>query len=204
MSESEKDPTPRIKSLEVSLLDGTPVLIRPVTPEDKHFFIEGFELLSKQSRYLRFMRPLKVLSERDLKFFTEIDHVNHMAWGALCPSPEGDQGVGVARYVRNPENPREAEAAVTIIDAFQHRGIGTLLAGALYWSALENGIESFVGYVLAENQHMLRLLRILNAEMKPEGHGVIRVRVSVIKDVETVPDSRVGQVLKQTVKALSE
>ena len=150
------------------------------------------------------MRPIPALHKKDLKFFTEIDYVNHMAWGALRKAPTGDQGIGVARYVRNPRNPKCAEAAVTIIDEFQHRGVGTLLMGALYWSALSNGIESFEGYILAENKSMMRLLRILNAELAYEQHGVVHAKVSVVKNPETLPDTHIGRVLKQIVEILSQ
>ncbi len=150
------------------------------------------------------MRPIPALHDKDLKFFTEIDYVNHMAWGALRRTPTGDQGVGVARYVRRPEDPRCAEAAVTIIDEFQHRGVGTLLIGALYWSALSSGRESFEGHSLAENDHMMRLLRILNARMTFEQYGVVHASVSVVKDPETLPDTHIGRVLKMIVETLSQ
>ncbi len=198
------DTIPPDKSLELNLRDGTPIQVRPIVPEDKPYFTEGFEQLSVQSRYLRFMRPIPALLEDDLKFFTEIDYVNHMAWGVLRRAPTGDQGIGVARYVRYPRNPKCAEAAVTIIDEFQHRGIGTLLIGALYWSALNSGIESFEGYILAENERMMRLLRILNAEVAFEQHGVVRAKVTVVKNLETLPDTHIGRVLKQIVETLSQ
>ena len=198
------DSIPLDKSLELNLRDGTPIQVRPVVPEDKAYFIESFKQLSAQSRYLRFMGPKPALHEKDLKFFTEIDYVNHMAWGALRKVPTGDQGIGVARYVRNPRNPKRAEAAVTIIDKFQHRGVGTLLIGALYWSALNSGIESFEGYILAENKSMMRLLRILNAELAFDKHGVVRARVSVVKNLEALPDTHIGRVLKQIVETLSQ
>ena len=198
------DTIPPDTFLDLNLRDGTPIQIRPVVPEDKPYFTEGFEQLSVQSRYLRFMRPIPALLKNDLKFFTEIDYMNHMAWGALRRTPTGDQGIGVARYVRHPGNPRSAEAAVTIIDEFQHRGVGTLLIGALYWSALMCGIESFEGYILAENEHMLRLLRILNARVTYEQYGIVHARVSVVKNPETLPDTHIGRVLKQIVEILSQ
>jgi RimJ/RimL family protein N-acetyltransferase len=198
------NPIPRDKSYESTLRDGTRVLIRPVVPEDKPYFSTGFRHLSPRSRYLRFLRPVRELTGRDLKFFTEIDHVNHVAWGALARLPDGDRGIGVARYVRRPEDPQTAEGAVTIIDEYQHRGVGSRLIGALYWSALMSGITSFEGYVLAENERMKRLIRILGGELTAEGHGVMRARVSVVRDYESLPDTKVAAILKDVIRSLSE
>ena len=126
-----------------------------------------------------------------------------MAWGALVPSPDGDRGIGVARYVRKPDDPATAEATIVIIDEFQHRGIGSRLLGALYWSALSDGIEAFEGYILQENERMKRLLRILNAEMIVEGNGLIRVRVAVVRDYLALPDAQVFNILKWVITELS-
>lgn len=191
------------KTLEFTLRDDTPILIRPILPDDKSLFIEGFTHLSRQSRYLRFMSPIRELSPKDLKFFTEIDYDSHMAWGALIRSSGGDRGIGVARYIRKPDDPRTAEAAVVIIDEFQHRGVGSRLIGALYWSALMSGIETFEGHILQENERMKRLLRILNAEMVLEGYGVIRVRVAVVRDYLSLPDTHVFNVMKWVITELS-
>ncbi len=200
----QMDTIPPDITLEWNLRDGTPIRIRPVVPDDKPFFTEAFEQLSAQSRYLRFMRPVPALHNSDLRFLTEIDYMEHMAWGALSRTPTGDKGIGVARYVRHPGNPRCAEAAVTIIDEFQHRGVGTLLIGALYWSALRSGIESFEGYILTENEHMMRLLQVMNARLTFERYGAVHARVSVVKDPMTLPDTHIGRILKQVVKALSD
>ncbi len=198
------DHIPTDIAYESTLRDGTPVLIRPVLPDDKRHFSEGFKQLSEASRYQRFMRTMHELSVEDLRFFTEIDYTNHVAWGALVGPPDGERGVGVARYVRRADNSRTAEAAVTIIDEYQHRGIGTLLIGALYWSALTAGIESFEGYILGENEQMKRLLRVLGAEMESEGHGVVHAKVSVVQDHRSLPDTKVGSALKQVVDALTK
>src|SRR5213592_1331250 len=52
----------------VRLRDGSLVLVRPVRPDDKPLFVAGFEHLSDESRYLRFMGHKKALSLRDLEF----------------------------------------------------------------------------------------------------------------------------------------
>ena len=67
----------------VVLRDGSEVLIRAVRPEDKPLFVEGWSQLSDESVYRRFLQPRDPLSVSELAFFTEIDHVDHEAIGAL-------------------------------------------------------------------------------------------------------------------------
>jgi GNAT superfamily N-acetyltransferase len=141
----------------VRLRDGSQVLIRPVRPDDKPLFVTGFEQLSDASRYLRFMGHKPALSVRDLEFFTELDHEDHEAIGALDPFT--GEGLGVARYMRLADQPRCAEAAVAVIDDWQRRGLGTALLERLVESAREHGIERFRASLFTENRAMLALFR---------------------------------------------
>jgi hypothetical protein len=58
-------------------LRGGEVHIRPVEPEDKAALAAGFERLSPESRYRRFLSPKKELSSHDLAYLTEVDHHDH-------------------------------------------------------------------------------------------------------------------------------
>ncbi len=72
-------------------------------------------------------------------------------------------GYGVARFVRLPESPDVAEAAVVVIDRMQRRGLGTLLLGRLAAAARERGITRFRAEVLRTNQAVVALLDDLDA-----------------------------------------
>jgi GNAT superfamily N-acetyltransferase len=145
----------------VLLRDGTEVLVRPVRPEDKPLFVAGWARLSDDSVYRRFLQPRHGLSVDELAFFTELDHVDHEAIGAMDPAT--GEGVGVARYVRDLRRPHVAEAAVTVIDAFQHRGLGGKLLRRLCERAAENRIRVFSASLLASNDAMLSLFERLGA-----------------------------------------
>jgi GNAT superfamily N-acetyltransferase len=140
----------------VVLTDGSEVEIRPVKPEDKPLFALAWERLSDESVYRRFLQPRHGLSVDELAFFTEIDHVDHEALGAI--SAAGREGVGVARYVRSRERPHVAEAAVVVVDDWQGRGLGGKLLRRLTARASENGIRVFTATLLASNEAMLTLL----------------------------------------------
>lgn len=184
---------------QVTLRDGTPVLVRPILPDDKERLREGLARLSAQSRYRRFLRPLEQLSDRQLRDLTEIDYADHMAWVAVDPSRPAQPGIGVARYVRVPDQPTTAEAAVAVLDAYQNRGVGTILLGLLAGSARAHGIQSFRGYVLAENTPMTDLLHSLGARVARQG-PLLRVEVAIPATPDELPATPTGRVFKSMAK----
>src|SRR3954451_13881222 len=125
----------------VRLRDGSRVIVRPVRPEDREMFAAGFQRMSGESRYRRFMSHKKKLSERELDFFTRLDHDLHEAVGAI--DVDSGEGVGVARMHRHPDDPSLAEAAVTIADDWQGRGLGGLLLDRLVKRARQLGVTHF-------------------------------------------------------------
>ncbi len=143
----------------MTLRDGAEVLVRAVRPEDKPLFVAGWSRLSDESVYKRFLAPRHALSVDELAFFTEIDHVDHEAIGALDPA--SGNAVGVARYVRETARPHVAEAAVTVADAWQHRGLGGKLLRRLCARAAENRIRVFSATLFASNEAMLALFERL-------------------------------------------
>ena len=143
----------------VQLRDGSEALIRAVRPEDKPLFVAGWKHLSGESVRRRFLQTRSGLNVDELAFFTEIDHVDHEAVGALDAVTR--EGVGVARYVREAGRPHVAEAAVTVIDAWQHRGLGGKLLRRLTARATENRIRVFSASLFAGNDAMLTLFEKL-------------------------------------------
>jgi GNAT superfamily N-acetyltransferase len=144
---------------ELNMTDTRSLLIRPISPEDRHELLEGFERLSERSRYRRFLAPRGELTEAELRYFTEVDHHDHEALVALDPAT--GEGVGVARYVRHHGDPVLAELAVAVADDWQRRGVGGRLVTALAGRAREEGITTFSALLLADNELMLGLLEDL-------------------------------------------
>jgi GNAT superfamily N-acetyltransferase len=140
-------------------LGGVAVEIRPIEPGDKQALASGFERLSEESRYRRFLSPRGPLTQAELRYFTEIDHCDHEALVAVDPLTS--EGVGVARFVRSEDDPTVAELAVAVVDDWQGHGVGSRLTTALAQRAREEGITSFTALALAENDAMLGLLQEL-------------------------------------------
>jgi GNAT superfamily N-acetyltransferase len=143
----------------IRLRDGREVLVRPVRAADKPLFVRGWERFGTESRYRRFLGTKQRLSTRELAFFTELDHIDHEAIGAL--DPETGEGLGVARYMRDKERPHAAEAAVSVIDAMQGVGLGSALLTRLTYRAAQNGVRCFTASLLTSNHSMLRLFEKL-------------------------------------------
>ncbi len=161
--------------IEIRLKDGTPVLIRLLCEDDKEELKIGFEKLSAKSKYCRFFVPVSSLSNNQLKQLTEMDNKNHLALCAYVASQDDMFGIGVARYIRVEDEPEAAEFALTIIDAYQDRGLGTELLNLLIHSARKNGIRKFIGYMLAENSSMLKILKHFGAQIRREDGSIQRV-----------------------------
>jgi GNAT superfamily N-acetyltransferase len=134
----------------MELRDGSRVRLRAGRSSDRELLERGFERLSPESRYRRFLAPMPELNEAMAHYLTEIDHHNHEAIIAL--DEETGEGVGVARYVRDAHRDDVAEVAVTVIDEWQGRGLGTLLLEVLSARAREEGITSFTALMLATNE----------------------------------------------------
>ena len=141
-----------------ALADGSEVTIRRIRPTDKAAIQDGFRRLSPHARYERFMGLKEELTDLDLEYFTEFDGVDHYAVGVLFKGPPGPpRGVGAARFVRI-DGTDMAEPAVTVVDEFQGKGLGTLLLDHLSAAAWERGIRRFHLELFAHNVGMKRLI----------------------------------------------
>lgn len=188
-------------SLHVVLRDGTRVEVRRIRPEDRERLAEGWDELSKESRYMRFQQVVKHLSDEQLRYFTEVDHQDHIAWVAIDEDQPDVPGAGVARFIRIADEPTIAEAAITVADEYQGRGLGTVLLGQLVADARSKGVETFRNYVLAENEAMLGVFRDLGADFATEPHGVVRVDLALPDDPDDLPGTPAGRTLRQVGQA---
>lgn len=187
--------------IRLELRDGTPILVRPIVPEDKDRLRDGLERLSEHSRYRRFMSVVKELTEPQVAYLTDLDYDNHMAWAAIDLSLPDQPGIGVARYIRRDVDPTQAEVAVTVVDSHQGRGLGTLLLGILSLTAAENGIETYVAHVLAENAPMLRIFAELGGRAESDGE-MMRVEIPVPKHPHDLPNTPAGRVFRAIARRM--
>ena len=140
-------------AVDVILRDGTTLRLRPPRRRDADALLEFFGSLSERSLYLRF-HGFPQFGPRLVEPLLEPDWEERgVLLGALA-GEDGERVVGVASYVRL-RDPALAEAAFTVADDYQGRGVGTRLLEQLAARAAEVGIERFVAEVLPENRSML-------------------------------------------------
>lgn len=158
------------------LPDGTKILLRMLRSEDANALRAGFERLSPESRHRRFLSARPVLSEEMVRYLTAVDGDQHFAIAAAVVSPDlkSEEGVAVARFIRLPEEPDIADAAVTVLDAYQGRGLGKLLLTTLVRAAAQRGIRKFRAEVLPSNTAVQGLLASVGAiERERSGESIL-------------------------------
>ncbi len=179
------------EGVELELNDESWVRIRPIRADDKPALLAGFERLSDDSRYKRFLAPVETLTPSQLRYLTEVDHRDHEA---LVACDHEGAIVGVGRYVREPDGDR-CEAAVTVADDWQGRGLGTALTRLLAGRATEQGITRFTALLLARNEEMRGLLEAVG-DVRVTGRGGEAIEVEVPLAPEVVQDPALRSVLR--------
>jgi GNAT superfamily N-acetyltransferase len=160
------------------LRDGSRVRIRQGRRTDRQLLVRGFEHLGPESRYRRFLTPTHALGDRTVRYMTELDHHDHEAMIAL--DERSAEGLGDAFYVRDAGRPDAAEVAVTVIDDWQGRGLGTLLLEVLSARALDEGVGTFTALMLARNQSMMDLFERLGpVRVVGRSAGTVEIEVAI-------------------------
>jgi acetyltransferase len=145
---------------------GTQVRIRPIRPDDREREAAFVRTLSPASRYFRFHSALRELTPQMLERFTQVHYPDDLALVALVDQVDGEQQIGVARYVRQPGTDT-AEIAGVVADDWQGKGVATRLLLDLRDLARAAGITRLVASVLRENGRMLELVRKLGYAVEP-------------------------------------
>jgi GNAT superfamily N-acetyltransferase len=166
-----------MEDVRLALRDGSEVVVRPIRPGDRDAIVKAFEQLSEQSRYQRFMTAIDELSPSQLDYLVDVDHHDHEALVAF--DPVSGNGVGVARFVRLADG-TTAEAAVTVIDEWQGRGLGVALCNLLAERARDEGVTRFTALLLATNDQMHDVLASLGpSKVLSRQAGTVEVEVDI-------------------------
>jgi len=155
---------------------GQAISIRPMLPADLDIETEFVQSWSAETRYNRLFSAGSYTSPERLKKITRIDFTRDMALIATMMLEDKEVQIGVARYVRRDDD-RTCEFALTVADAWQHRGIGRALMLNLIDTAAAAGIETMVGDILSTNKPMLHFMSSLgfSVEFSPDGPEIRHV-----------------------------
>jgi RimJ/RimL family protein N-acetyltransferase len=126
--------------------------------------------LSPQSARLRFLAPKNHLTVAELRYLTEVDHIDHYALVAvLADDPTTMAGVG--RWVRDGDHPDAAEVAIVVGDCYQRQGLGTALGTALGDGARALGVARFTAMMLPENTAAQRRFAHISGRLRTRVEG---------------------------------
>jgi len=186
---------------ELTLRDGTPVIVRPLIPEDRALLAEAYRRASLQSRYNRFWTHTgEVIGEKMLNQVLAQDPLKHVTWAVLDASREFPP-IGGASWWRDPQTPKEAELSAIVLDEDHGRGVGTLLLALLWLTAFRAGIQTLIGYVQVENRQAAAWMRDCGAQGEWDGYKLI-FRWDLEK-IDLLPDTRVAAELADWLVKLS-
>ena len=134
------------------------VTLRPVGASDGAVLQAYVRGLSSESRYNRFFGALNELPPSELEHVTHLDRTYEVALVAEADVDGAPIVVAEARYALSRER-RECEFALSIADAWQGKGIGTLIMADVERRAASLGAERLVADVLHSNAPMKVLAR---------------------------------------------
>ncbi len=144
---------PREHEADVVLRDGSTLHVRPVRHEDKDAIRAFLESISPESIGFRFFGAPNL--EWVAAWSVDVDYADRFAMVAVSGDPAAI--VAHAAYVRT--SGEAAEVAFLVSDAWQGRGISTILLAHLAGIAEQHGIHTFTAEVLAHNHRMIEVFR---------------------------------------------
>ncbi|MFI6263909.1 GNAT family N-acetyltransferase [Micromonospora sp. NPDC051006] len=173
--------------VDVLLSDGTTVQLRQIRPQDAPAIVAMHSRFSERTRYLRYFSPYPRIPERDLRRFVTVDHHDREAFVVLV----GGRIVAVGRYERLGPAAPEAEVAFVVEDAYQGRGIGSVLLEHLADAARRVGIVHFVAEVLPANGAMLRVFSDFGYQVQRQfADGVVHLTFPIAPTEATLEVQR--------------
>ena len=145
--------------LPATLKNGTPLILRPIRPEDEPLIVQFHRELSEHSirqRYFEFMSLDQRVARERLVRICFNDYDREWAIVAEIDQDNKKQIIGTGRLTRIP-GLSQAQFKLIIMDAFHHLGLGSQLMKHLLRIAKQEKIEVVNGYILSENSGMLKI-----------------------------------------------
>ena len=158
--------------------DGTPIVVRPIRPEDEPLMVKFHESLSEESVYMRYFHMMKLdqrTAHERLTRICFIDYDREMALVAERTDREtGEREIlGVSRLSRRGAAPGEAEFSVLVSDRFQRRGLGTLLLSRLLEVGRAEGLRHITAEILLDNRPMQRISERLGFHLRRDYEDMV-------------------------------
>ena len=151
-------PYPEEYVTERNLKDGTPIVLRPIKPEDEPMWHELLGSCSTQSLWFRFSYLFKQTTHEMASRYCFIDYDRELGIVAEVEEEGQRKLIGVGRLVADVDH-EAAEYAVIVVDRWHGHGLGGLLTDYCLEVAKRWGVSKVVGEVSKENTRMLATFR---------------------------------------------
>lgn len=175
-----------IPEADITLRDGRAVLVRAMLAIDEAELLQAFGRMSEDARYMRFMRVVREPNLERLRKVLASFPAGGIGLVATVPATDGIDIVGSAIAILGSEA-GACEFAINVATPFGGSGLATALMKTLIDAARRRGLQVMEGFVLAENESMLRLAKRLGFSIvpDPEDRAVRICRLSL-----AAPDTR--------------
>jgi protein lysine acetyltransferase len=181
------------------LRDGSQLSLRPVLPGDDERTVHGHIKFSSETLYRRFMTA-RAPTPALMHYLSEVDYVDHFVWVVT----DGTDPVADARFVRDQNDPTVAEIAFTVADAYQGRGVGSFLIGALSIAAEVDGVEKFSARMLSDNLPMRTIMDRYGAVWQREDVGVLTTVIDVPRRRDLIFNRAMAEQIKRVARQVIE
>jgi acetyltransferase len=162
----------------MALKDGTPLMVRPVRPEDERLYPDFFAHVTPEDLRLRFFAPVREFSHAFIARLTQIDYSRAIAFVAI----EEATGalLGVVRLHMDADFV-EGEYAILLRSDLKGQGLGWKLMKLMIEYARVEGVKAVTGQILRENVTMLKMCEALGfrVEADPDDHDLKKVTLDV-------------------------
>ncbi len=139
------------------LHDGSPVILRPIRPEDQPAHADLMARMTPQDLRMRFFGQVRQIHHHQMARLTQIDYDREMAFIASRLGKDGQpETLGVIRTVTDPDNQR-AELAALVRSDMKGTGLGTMMMEKIIRYQRTRGTKTIYAQIMTENSAMLRL-----------------------------------------------
>ncbi len=169
----------------VGLHDGTSILIRPIQPDDRERVEAMHARLSRHTLLLRYLSAARKPTTAQAVKVCDFDLQRNMALVALPCDQKPAQIVAMACYVLpDPADARCAEVGILVEDAYQGRGLGTILLVRLGIYAQSHGVCEMSADIAYENSDILSFIQNTGLpHHETTSQGLVHVTVLIEGDL---------------------
>jgi GNAT superfamily N-acetyltransferase len=168
--------------------DGLTVTFRAVKPSDEEGMRRLFYRFSDQTVYYRFFSEIKEMPHAKLQGYVNVDYRRVMSIVGVVEDAGMERIIAEGRYVRQTDG-SYADTAFVVEEAYQGRGIASLILKTLITVARGKGLLGFTADILANNKAIFKVYEKAGLPIQAiMEHGVYHLTMPFGNRIENGPD----------------